>query len=129
MDYVVKISKVPPGLNELMRMHWAERKKIMEEWRKLISLEMLAQNVPNDILVGNPCKRAIKIEIYKKRLMDIDNLYGGVVKIILDAIKCKKDELGNVVPNLIYDDSAKFTRVSIKQIKSKDEFILIKIRV
>lgn len=129
MEYTIKINRVPPGLNSLMRMHWAEREKLLQEWRELVRLEMLSQGISTDILVNSPCKRTIKIEIYKKRLMDIDNLYGGVVKVILDAIKCKKDKMGNIIPNLIYDDSSKFTKVSIKQKKSDEEFVIIKIKV
>lgn len=123
----IRIERVPPSLNKLLRMHWGSRKRLFEEWRELIRLQLLTQGKGQDYLVQGPEEREVEIEIHTRKPRDIDNLYGGAVKIIADALKFKVAKTGDVIANLIYDDSDKFTKFSVKQKKSNNEMTIIRI--
>lgn len=120
------INKVPISGNKFLRLHWAERKLLVDEWRKLVR-EYALVNRLDKYYIDRPEKRRVEITLYKKRLLDKDNAYTSC-KMVVDALKCYKDKItGKIIPNFIYDDSSKYLELVIDQVKDNEEKILIRI--
>jgi hypothetical protein len=98
--FVVEIPLPTLSLNKLQRMHWAQRKRLRDQYERIIRL------------VRRPCDRVkryefrcVKIERHGVRQLDHDNFVGGC-KPLIDALK-------NV--GLIWDDSPSYCRVKYTQ--------------
>lgn len=95
--------------NILDRMHWAAKMKLKNLYRILIRNKMKLNKINS---IDDYAK--IQIEVYNKRLMDIDNVWGGL-KPFIDALRHEK---------YIHDDSPKYLDIEVKQIKSKNYKII-----
>ena len=94
------------SLNEILKQHWATRRKSKQEYALFIRNQMRLKNIPKA-----KCKKYyIKILSYRKKLLDYDNLVAGC-KGLLDAM---------IDENLIHDDSPDYVNVIYKQYKSKE---------
>jgi len=70
----------PNGPKGLLRMHWARRAKYNESWKWLMLLWVVRTG--QDLVE----RGEIRIHQYRKRLLDIDNLYASC-KPVIDALK------------------------------------------
>lgn len=85
-----------PSLNALLKMHWAKRKRLKDQY--ILILPKRQRRIKK--------KTAVGIEVFHKtRRFDTDNLYGAV-KPILDALRHN---------NLIYQDSPRWIDLNVSQ--------------
>ena len=97
--------------NMIDRWHWSKKHKLKNEYRILVRNQMRLHSI-------NPTeeKCQLRINCYVKRLMDYDNVVGGL-KQFIDAM-CTE--------SFIHDDSPKWLDiVDIKQIKAPDFKIIV----
>ena len=97
--------------NEILRQHWATRRKSKQEYKLFIRNQMRLKNIQK----AECRKYNIKILSYRKRLLDYDNLVSGC-KSLLDAM---------IDEGLIYDDSPDYIEAQYKQYKSKELHTII----
>ena len=97
--------------NKIDRMHWSAKRKLKKQYQLLIRNQIrLSGYKPAET------KYKLSINCYVPRLMDIDNLWGGL-KQFIDALTTEK---------FIYDDSNKWLEIKqIKQFKNKEPKILV----
>ena len=97
--------------NAIDKMHWAEKGRLKGQYRILIRNQMRLNKIK-----ATEDKCVIKIECYVKRLMDTDNMWGGL-KQFIDAL-CTE--------NFIFDDSTTWLNIKeIRQIKAKESKIVV----
>ena len=100
--------------NVLNRKHWAVKREYKGIWGLFVRNQMSLRKV-RKAKVGEKFK--LTIISYRKKLLDKDNLYGGV-KQLLDA--CIDEEL-------IWDDAPKYLDLKVEQhIGKKYETIIIR---
>lgn len=75
------IPNCPPSANELIRTHWAERKKLIDRWY----LEVYAA-FAHDLPTKATGKREVHVTVTSKRSRDHANLWLGVDKLIFDNL-------------------------------------------
>ena len=93
---------VTPSLNELLRMHWTEQRRL----RKDYGWELAAVGANDSkYKINGQEKRAVRLMSFRPGMLDAGNLAGGF-KPLEDALI----DLG-----LIFDDSPKFTDISYFQ--------------
>lgn len=98
---ILRLNKSIRGLNQYLRWHWAVRKKDLKDWEK----QLLA--ACNGRIPKVKGKASVTIVSHRKRLLDTDNLWGGV-KPVLDAMR----NLG-----IIVDDNPNMLFLQVSQIK------------
>lgn len=74
----IQIPKVPPSLNQYIRMHWTKRQKLHAEWMDI--LRVCASPPVNPLY-----KARLSITRYSSRSLDYDNLVGSY-KIVTDCL-------------------------------------------
>lgn len=89
------------SINEILRWHWAKRRKVQDTYRMAIHAAMDGVRVPR----FKPTKCKVEVASYRKRLLDFDNLVGGT-KLIVDALR----KLG-----IVYRDSPKWLDLGVRQ--------------
>jgi hypothetical protein len=97
-----------PSANEIIRMHWAERKRLRLRLAKEIWGRYLLDGYHGDIEKdrGKKVKKSVTITLYRKgRRFDKDNAYGAV-KILIDALR----DVG-----FVYNDSEKWLDLGVCQ--------------
>lgn len=97
------IDEVVPSVNRLMRMHWAQRRKLQKKWHWLIWLEFYRRGAPK-VPKG---RLAVHITRYSFHVLDDDNLHGAA-KVVLDALKTVK---------ILTDDSPAYIALTCDQIR------------
>lgn len=103
MAHWIIIPDVPPSLNVWQRMHWRKRGRLTRRFGDLL-VACGARDVPE----ATGQKRKVSIIEYRKRMLDKDNLYGGV-KPLVDAIK----RLG-----LVVDDNEAWCELVVEQARA-----------
>lgn len=99
---------VPPSLNKVLRMHWATKGKLREEWAYVFL------TVPSSALRGlRDAAKAQKrvrmtITLHNARQYDRDNAFGAC-KVIVDAAKAA---------GLLWDDRPAYLDLEVLQQKS-----------
>jgi hypothetical protein len=113
--------------NQLLRMHWAKRRKEQRTWDVEVLAALLA--LPGGVGTTRPIRvvdeegkllrvrRDVKITRHGARLMDYDNLHGSV-KMLVDALKHH---------GLIVDDSPQWCSLTVDQRKSKQYKVEVEI--
>ena len=97
--------------NKIDKMHWAEKGRLKGQYRILIRNQMRLNKIKE---TESKCK--IIINCYVTRLIDVDNMWGGL-KQFIDAL-CTE--------NFIWDDAPAWLEIKqIKQIKSKEAKIVV----
>ena len=97
--------------NKIDKMHWAEKGRLKGQYRILIRHHMRENKIKE---TESKCK--IIINCYVTRLIDVDNMWGGL-KQFIDAL-CTE--------NFIWDDAPAWLEIKqIKQIKSKEAKIVV----
>ena len=99
--------------NKLDRQHWAIKRKANQTYQLFIRNQMRLKKIKAD----EQKKYKLVILSYRKKKLDVDNLYGGI-KNLLDAL---------VDEGFIYDDSPDYIDLNIAQyISKKYETIIIR---
>jgi hypothetical protein len=101
----IVLPMVTPSLNETQRMHWAKRRKLARAWAWDFTVWMRVLDHATWIAAG---RRRVAIERVGAKLLDKDNLVGGV-KIPVDAM----NRLG-----IIRDDSPEWLELEVTQRKA-----------
>ena len=93
--------------NVLDRLHWAQKRRLKQEYSLLIRNQMRLGAFPDA-----KEKQFFTLEIvsWRKRFLDYDNLVGGC-KQLIDAM---------IEEKYIYDDSPKYLDLRVKQVKNSD---------
>jgi len=104
MKYELAIPETAPSPNQVMRLHWAERKKLWDRWGRFIWACVLTQGR----LPEKPPERArVTITRSGVRLLDPDNLTGSC-KPVIDALTRNR---------LITDDSSEHIELEVRQVR------------
>lgn len=77
----MKIPEATPSLNKYAFSHWRVQYRDKQRWEML--LLVASREVGATKATG---KRCVKIERHGRRMLDVDNLYGGV-KPVLDGMR------------------------------------------
>jgi Holliday junction resolvase RusA-like endonuclease len=99
------LSSIPPSANEVMRMHWAQRKRLRSrlQWELAAALADIGMKLP-PLLYGKMApKRRVTVTVYRPRRLDPDN---AQPKILLDAMR----DIG-----LIRNDSPRWLELVVNQ--------------
>ena len=104
---IITLSHKIESANVLNKKHWAVKRRCKQIWALLIRNQMRLKKI-KECDIGEKFK--LTIISYRKKLCDIDNLYGGGVKQLLDA--CSEEKL-------IWDDAPKYIDLKVEQHKSK----------
>tara|TARA_R100001443_G_scaffold117366_1_gene141736 strand:+ start:1817 stop:2209 length:393 start_codon:yes stop_codon:yes gene_type:complete len=97
--------------NMLDRWHWAKKQRLRDEYRILVRNQMRLNDIRQ---IEQKCE--LRINCYVKRLMDYDNVVGGL-KGFIDSL---------TLENFIHDDSPKWLDIQeIKQIKAAEFKIIV----
>ena len=101
------LQSIPPSMNMLMRMHWAQRKRLRNQlqWELTAALADLGRKLPPLLYGKTAPKRRVTITAYRPRRLDPDNSYGGC-KVLLDSMR----DIG-----LIRNDSPKWLELVVNQ--------------
>ena len=99
------IKAVTPSLNEFLKMHWGEKKRLRASFASLI-LGKLHDTGYEVNKLTKPYKRKVTIISYRKRKFDFDNHVGGL-KPMIDSLK----DIG-----LIWDDGEKWIELVTRQV-------------
>ena len=110
---------VPPSLNTYTRLHYHAKTRLRNLWRELLSYALDAKRQQDKQLLMAWAEEKIPVNIdilvARRRLLDNDNLWGGV-KPVLDALKVSPQGLG-----WIADDSAAMCKLKVMQVKSQQQ--------
>lgn len=112
----ITVPLVPPSANKLLRMHWAKRRNLKQEWVEWLcaGMNQAEHNGQRKEVyalrhaVTSLKKVAMEICFYHSRNDDADNLWGRA-KLVLDAAKYKKGA------GLIFDDDAAHLQLDVLQ--------------
>ena len=98
--------------NKIDRLHWSQKRKLKQQYQLLVKNQMKLNKI---IPAEDKCK--IVIECHVTRMMDMDNVWGGL-KQFLDSLTAEK---------FIYDDSPTWLDIEqVKQIKAKKPKIIVR---
>lgn len=120
----ITVPQLPPRANQLLRMHWAKRKREQQNWREWLHAEANgcagARQIRKAVLEGR--KMAVEVVLYHSRQDDPDNLHARC-KLLLDALSYKRG-IG-----LILDDSPSHIELAVRQHKSTRKDARTQIRI
>jgi len=100
------------SLNQTLREHWAVRKRTKQEYALLIRNQMRRKKIP----FAKQKKYKLLILSYRKKKLDVDNLYGGSCKSLIDAL---------IDEQFIFDDSPEYIDLKVEQYKAKEDHTMI----
>ena len=113
-DDILTIPHKVESRNILDRKHWAVKRQSKKIWALFVRNQMRLKKI-KEAEIGEKFK--LTIISYRKKKLDIDNLYGGV-KQLLDACSDEK---------LIWDDAPKYLDLKVEQhISNKYNTIIIR---
>ena len=95
----IEIPVIPPSLNVQLRMHWATRRRLNDNWDTWVWAHLRGYKHGNR-------KQRVTITIHRQRLLDKDNAYGAC-KPCVDALK----------GFYIVDDTAEWLDLHVEQQK------------
>lgn len=100
--------------NTLERMHWAVKKRHRSTmaWQIVAGAADAGNPLPPIIMAPPDVRMRVKITIYRARRFDPDNVRGGTVKIILDAMRDLQ---------LLKNDSPRWLELEVEQRLEKDK--------
>lgn len=111
---ILTIPQKVESRNVLDRKHWAVKRRSKQIWALFVRNQMRLKKI-RECEIGEKFK--LTIISYRKKLLDYDNLVGGV-KQLLDA--CSEEKL-------IWDDAPKYLNLKVEQhIGKKYETIIIR---
>ena len=98
--------------NQIDKLHWAKKANLKKTYTLFIKSNMNAHKIPS---AQKEDFFKLNIVVYRRRLLDYDNLVGGC-KQLIDAL---------VTERFIWDDAPKYIDMNIKQVKKADQEISI----
>lgn len=106
------IDAIPPSLNKLLRMHWATRGRLRQDWRVLVfdaAIEVDPEAVLFGIEIAPTEPKLVQLDFYfpDRRRRDADNYQ----KLALDSL---------VANGLLYDDSMDWCEVRVRGFVDKE---------
>jgi len=104
MTFRFVIPRLTPTNNVLLRTHWRERKRLVEEWFWELKMATQALEIPRPAFGES---RRLALISRRCQLADEDNFRGGL-KPLLDAMTAAE---------LLFDDGPKFLRLQAAQVK------------
>ena len=110
----LELPLITPSNNKLLRTHWAVRRKLKVYYMDEIVTAMIDGGF-TDYAEG---KRTCEVTSHRKRLLDPDNLTGGI-KMLLDAL---------VELKLLKDDSPKWCDLKVGQKKARTPKTVIELK-
>lgn len=126
----ITVPKIPPSQNQLMRMHWAKRKREQIYWQEWLCAGMsdaekdgqgeLVRAIRSSVLAQKRIR--MTITVHHSRKDDRDNLWARA-KLICDAANYKRGA------GMIWDDNEKHLELTVKQEKTtrKDAHTVIEV--
>ena len=84
--FVIDVPSIPPGLNKVLRMHWATKSNMSKAWLSFMFLFPFEQRMKLHHWANAKCRMKITVTFHHSRMFDKDNLY-GTAKVIFDAFK------------------------------------------
>ena len=102
----------PNGRKGLLRMYWTRRRQYFEHWAWMIAAARIESGHFPHVEKGE-----IKIHQYRKRLLDIDNLYASCKPCIDGLVKC----------GVIVDDSPDRFTLTVTQEKGAGTYTVIEV--
>lgn len=96
----IVLPEATPSLNTFMRLHWTKRRRVKEQWSRLV----LAHLPRNAEATG---KRRLTVERHGKRPIDLDNLAGGL-KPVIDTLRAFR---------LLVDDDPASMELTVRNVK------------
>jgi hypothetical protein len=101
------VPSITPSTNQLMRMHWAVKRRLRQslQWELVTALAQTGEPLPPAESGKTAPKRMVKITTYHPRRFDPDNASGGC-KVLLDAMR----DVG-----LLRNDSPKWLELIVVQ--------------
>ena len=112
MSDVLEIHKKIESGNKIIRNHWAVNRRNKQEYCLLVRNQMRLRKIEK---AKKGQKYVLMIISYRKRLLDLDNLF-TVCKSLLDAC---------VIEGLVYDDNPDCIDLKVQQFKAKEEHTMI----
>jgi len=105
------LKSIPPSANVVMRMHWAQRKRLRSQlqWELTAALADMGRKLPPLLYGKTAPKRRVTVTVYRPRRLDPDN---AGPKILLDAMR----DIG-----LIRNDSPRWLELVVEQKTEKCE--------
>jgi uncharacterized protein YjiS (DUF1127 family) len=99
------LKSIPPSANVVMRMHWAERRRLRStlQWELTAALADIGRKLPPIEHGPKAPKQRVTVTVYRPRRLDPDN---AQPKILLDAMR----DIG-----LIRNDSPKWLELVVNQ--------------
>lgn len=116
------IPDVTPSLNRLIRgrMNWVSYRRLQREWFFLVKIATENIDIPHAKAFE---KRRVDVTSYRLKLLDRDNLVGGM-KLLWDAM---------IAANYIYDDAPTFLetgQIEQKLVKKrKDQRTIVRLTI
>ena len=95
------------SLNQTLREHWAVRKRTKQEYALLIRNQMRRKKIS----FAEQKKYKLLILSYRKKKLDVDNLYGGSCKSLIDAL---------IGEQFIFDDNPDYIDLVVEQHIAKE---------
>ena len=93
--------------NVLDRQHWAARRRLKQEYALLIRNQIKRKKITK----AEQKKYKLLILSYRKKKLDVDNLYGGSCKSLIDAL---------IQEGFIFDDSTDYIDLKVEQFIAKE---------
>lgn len=113
MRYELNIPETAPSPNRVMRLHWAQRKKLWDRWGRFIWAAVLQQG---QLPQAPPERARVTITRHGVKALDPDNLVGAH-KPVIDALTRNR---------LIADDSAAHIELHVSEGKrTKEPYTLV----
>jgi len=99
------LKSIPPSMNQVMRMHWAERRRLRStlQWELTAALADGGTKLPPLLFGKTAPRRRVIVHVYRPRRLDPDN---AGPKILLDAMR----DIG-----LIRNDSPRWLLLEVVQ--------------
>ena len=89
----ITVPDTPPSLNAFLKLHWAKRQRLKDEWQMRMRLELLKWGLPKDC---DRIEAELAFQFPDRRRRDCDNLTATCSKFLGDAL----------TPDFIADDNA-----------------------
>ena len=105
----VESPNVPPSLNRVLRMHWANKSRMRAIWEMEFLTMPFAERQRLKDARSEQKRVKMLITLHNARQYDRDNAFGAV-KVIVDAAKAA---------GLIYDDRPAYLDLEVQQQKCK----------
>ena len=109
---VIEVPRSPVSLNVFMRLHWSKRLADKKDWANYL-WHLVDQRKRKRLIQAAALNQKMRVSVHVQhpRLFDEDNLHGGGMKPLFDALK----QCG-----YIHDDSPRFVERNVTQVQHRE---------